>query len=780
MKVWAPVIGADIVTADREHNLQSGLNNAFWLAGAERCGNTAFDGGQGMSQQETEKLRFRPRARIIRTIGDQLISGPEAAVIELVKNSYDADASYVTVKFVPPLDPGAGSIVVQDDGHGMALEDIQEKWMEPATTAKVNNRRSPGKNRVMMGSKGIGRFAAAKLGARMGLYSISDRNGKRREVLIPDLDWSIFSAEAYLDSIEIDYSVEETDADVGTLIEIRELNEEWTRQKLEKLHLELRRLVSPFQAPNADTKFDIFLDLSECTTDRCGFDGKEVFNSSTVAGDTATGGHPFQVQPVPILTASDYEVRGEFDEQGVFHGTFENRRGGQAPQNITVRVALGDEDESCGQVRVELFIFDREADAIRSNLQAAGLGVLTAAKARQILDDIAGVSIFREGFRVRPYGDPENDWLTLDTRRVQDPSLRIGHNQIAGYIAVGSPEESNLVERSSREGFEQNRAFARLRRLIITLLAEVVEPKRQQFRDKAGIARRKTTSFDEVRQLTDLGKIRKLVARLEPEERAKAEKVIDRQEAQLSEKIDALEERQRLLEAKSSLGAIVGEILHEGAPSARYVAEATSLLHSQFKMLLGKNGPNYDHAVASYEKRLPMLAGSGEKLSALFANLRPLAGGKRGDPENFNPVNLIHGAKELFETHNIPIRVDNPERITALVGYPDDLSTALVNLIGNAIYWLDQARTKDPEIVVSLRRRDKTIIIWVTDNGPGIPEEFVESIFEVGVTLKDQGTGLGLNIARETLARSHATLFYHLDYSGGARFEIQFPAGKED
>ena len=661
----------------------------------------------------------------------------------------------------------------------MALEDIQEKWMEPATTAKVNRRRSPGKDRVMMGSKGIGRFAAAKLGAIMGLFSISERDGKRRQVLIPDLDWSIFSAEAYLDSIEIDYSVEETDADVGTLIEIRGLNEEWTQQKLEKLHLELRRLVSPFQTPSTETGFDIFLDLSECTKGSCGFDGKEIFNSSTVAGDVERSGHSFQVQPVPILTASDYEVRGEFDEQGLFHGTFENRRGGQAPQKIAVRVALDDDDNSCGRVRVELFIFDREADAIRSNLQAAGLGVLTAAKARQILDDIAGVSIFREGFRVRPYGDSENDWLTLDARRVQDPSLRIGHNQIAGYITVGSPEESNLVERSSREGFEQNKAFTRLRRLIITLLAEVVEPKRQQFRHKAGIARRKTTSFDEVRRLTDLGRIRKLVAHLEPQERAKAERVIDQQETQLSEKIDALEERQRLLEAKSSLGAIVGEILHEGAPAARYVADAVSLLKSQFKMLLGKNGLGYDQAVASYEKRLPLLVDSGDKLSALFANLRPLAGGKRGDPENFNPVNVIQGARDLFETHNISISVENPERITSVRGFADDLSTAMVNLIGNAIYWLEQARTQNPNIVVSLRRRDKTIIITVTDNGPGIPEEFAESIFEVGVTLKDQGTGLGLNIARETLARSQATLFYHLDYSDGARFEIQFPAGED-
>jgi hypothetical protein len=130
-----------------------------------------------MSQKETEKLRFRPRARIIRTIGDQLISGPEAAVIELVKNSYDADATTVTLKFFPPLQPGRGRITIQDDGHGMTLSDIQDKWMEPATTSKVGSRRSPGKGRVMMGYKGIGRFAAAKLGGRMALNSTTDRGG---------------------------------------------------------------------------------------------------------------------------------------------------------------------------------------------------------------------------------------------------------------------------------------------------------------------------------------------------------------------------------------------------------------------------------------------------------------------------------------------------------------------------------------------------------------------------------------------------------------------------
>src|SRR4051794_28213759 len=122
-----------------------------------------------MTDSEERKLRFKPRARIIRTIGDQLISGPEAAVIELVKNAYDADASYVAIKFHPPLSVGQGRITIVDDGIGMTLADIGTKWMEPATSSKVETRLSPLRKRPMMGSKGIGRFAAAKLGSKMAL-----------------------------------------------------------------------------------------------------------------------------------------------------------------------------------------------------------------------------------------------------------------------------------------------------------------------------------------------------------------------------------------------------------------------------------------------------------------------------------------------------------------------------------------------------------------------------------------------------------------------------------
>lgn len=722
------------------------------------------------------KLQFRPRARIIRTIGDQLISGPEAAVIELVKNAYDADSSFVSIKFFPPLKVGEGRITVVDNGHGMTLSDIQDKWMEPATAAKSGVRLSPVRKRHMMGSKGIGRFAAAKLGSRMALNSISDRTGSLLEVLIPELNWNVFDGDTYLSDVSIDYLTQEAAPPTGTTIEISDLSEDWTETKLSRLYLELRRLISPLQQNDKD-KFSIYLDLSECTKATVGFDGLSVLGKANDPGssdDAVDTKKAFEVQPFPILTSSDYEVSGYFDAAGRFHGTMQIRRAGQAPLPIDLVLPLQDEELPCGTVTVQLFLFDREAAVVRDAIRKAGLGDMTAAEARQILDSVAGIAIYRDGFRVRPYGDPENDWLTLDKRRVQNPSLRIGHNQIAGYVTVQDQYASGLVERSSREGFEQNPPFRRLHRLITSLLAERVEPRRQKFREDAGIARQKRTTFADVRKISELEPLQDLISDISPDKRDSAQGIIAKQSALLVERIDALEERQRILEAQSSLGQIIGEILHEGAPSAMFLANTGKRLQARYQFLFD-NSKYTEETRKEFPEKLALVRDSGENLRKLFEILRPLSGARRGPPEDFYGVDTAHEVLGIFDSHNIDMQVHHEGTPARLFGYKDDLKTALVNLVGNSIHWLEQAKTQNPRIDIRFRWQGGEAIIYVDDNGPGVPEEFAEQIFNVGFTLRDGGTGLGLNIAKEALSRSSASLLYHMNFSNGTRFEIRFP-----
>ena len=725
---------------------------------------------------DDKKLRFRPRARIIRAIGDQLISGPEAAVAELVKNAYDADASEVRITFFPPRDGDGGRILVRDDGHGMSLSDIQDRWMEPATSGKLTNRLSRG-GRTVMGSKGIGRFAAAKLGDEMSLASVSDGPDGRRAVLIPSLVWSIFDGDTYLSDIAIDYLVQDSDQPTGTEIEIRDLTESWADAKLKRLYIELRRLLSPLSGESRDG-FRIFLDLSAYTSAAHGFDGATIVNSSLPGeldlDDRRTELH--EVTPFPLLTSCDYEVEGRFDNAGTFIGTMQIRRGGQPPRAIDLKVPLLADEDPCGGVGVRLFIFDREAEALKANMKQAGLGNLSAAEARDILDRTAGVAIYRSGFRVRPYGDPENDWLTLDRRRVQNPSRMIGHNQIAGYVTVGSPAESHLEEKSSREGFEENGAYSRLKRLLVELLVQVVQPRRVDFRAKSGLQATKTASFDDVRQVAELQRIKVLIRKLPEDDRVEGERIVQQQSSILFERIGELEERQRVLEAKSSLGAIIAEVIHEGAGPAGFIHRTTGDIQKLWPRVRERDEKAYDEV----QEALPLLRKAGLRLAELFRMLKPLSGGRRrGEPELFRPAESIKEARALLQSHDVEFRLVGVHDAPQILGYSEDLTTALVNLLGNAIFWLEQSATADPWVEIRLAREAAELVIYVEDNGPGVPAEFSELLFDPGFSLKDGGTGLGLNIAREAVARSGGKLGFHPDHKGGALFELRFGVGRK-
>ena len=125
--------------------------------------------------KNTETTKMRPRARLISLLGDELISDERVAVVELVKNSYDADASSVQVIFETNKKNNISRLIIQDDGNGMNLETIEKGWFEPGTVIKKQKERSPG-GRLYQGAKGVGRFAAARLGDALFLQTKSKKN----------------------------------------------------------------------------------------------------------------------------------------------------------------------------------------------------------------------------------------------------------------------------------------------------------------------------------------------------------------------------------------------------------------------------------------------------------------------------------------------------------------------------------------------------------------------------------------------------------------------------
>lgn len=717
--------------------------------------------------------KLRPRARIIRTIGDQLISGPEAALIELVKNAYDADAKTVRISILPAarnsINPSSGKIVITDDGHGMSANDLLEKWLEPATDDKLKRGVSPG-GREMLGAKGVGRFASARLGQHLKLTTGWLDEDQKLSISEVQVDWQDFESNKYLDQVDIEIHKKKPakESTLGFKLEITSLRDAWTSDQLINLVRELRRVISPIVAHEiADKKrpFRIFLDLSEITESAYGFDGQALVAgtfSSLSGNDEDEDFDPSEIQPFSLGSVFHYQLRGAFDENGFFSGTFINARGDSIPLPIEMPASLITDDEiSCGPVNIRLNIFDREGDAIAALFEKLGLVSIGKLEAKRMLDENIGIGIYRRGFRIRPYGDPESDWLELDRKRVQDPSARIGLNQVWGVVNIRSEKESNLIERSSREGLEHNGAFLRLTRLISDLLKHV-EQRRLEFREKAGLSRKRPGDLSEVRDRANLKATNRAVAELPPRYREQIEKSLKKDSAALKLSIESIESYQQVLESRSVLGLVVSQVLHDGR---RYVSDITTRAKA-----IKDGAPRVDeqskfgeHFRNTLGKNAESICVSSDRLRKLFKALDPISGRRRGRPKLFNPMPIVQQAFELLrddiEQNSITISLESAEEVSLVTGYEDDLANALLNIIDNAIHWLGTI-SPPRKIHIKVTESKRYIRIGISNNGPIIDEGYIPRLFEPSFTLKTEGTGIGLTVAREAMRRSKGDLLY--------------------
>lgn len=729
---------------------------------------------------------LRPRARIVRTIGDQLISGPEAALIELVKNAFDADSPDVRIKLTPrsAILP-VGAILVSDRGHGMSMADIETRWLEPAADEKAQRRFSPN-GRRMLGAKGIGRFAASRLGSKTILKSVVSSLKSVSEEVLVQIDWEAFSAERYLDEVDIPMlGPKSTDAvESGVCLCITDLRDEWTRKRVENLIRELRRLITQ---SDIDNPFALYVDLSDFTTFNGGFEGKEVFKAlnadilDTTLDEEGDIDEQWRVIPFRLHEHADYHLHGTFDWQGNFLGVFKIDRGDgeESPLNVNAPPITLDE-VPCGEVDLKLAVYDREADSIESLFRRMGLDFdrIGIRAARQILTSNAGIGIFRHGFRIRPYGEPENDWLGLETQRVQDPSRKLGISQVSGRVQINEEELSGLVERSSREGLEHNGSFTRLRNLICGVLIHV-EQKRQGFREKAGLSRKKRSDIGEAKAAASLKAVKRAAEALPEDFRIKFEKAIERDVAQITSTLEEIDEYQKLLQSRASLGLVVAQVIHEGRRILNPMASAAKILLDNQTQLLDQT-PRGEILRRQLPDHVQNLHGGTRDLSRLFKRLDPVSGRRRGRPGHFDIPEAIRSALSLFSdtigsSHIKTIEAfDNAGQA---YGYAEDFQAAALNILENAIHWLQINPKDDRELNVVALRSKWTVEVKIENNGPPIDPEYIDRLFEPGFSLKTGGTGLGLSIAREACRASKGDLRY--EDGVNTAFTIVFPTSQD-
>ena len=715
--------------------------------------------------------KVRPAGRHILTIGRDLIHDNCAAVVELVKNAYDADSPDVQIEFImSPLRSGY-SIVISDRGHGMSRDDIINKWMVPSTQYKFDERKSPA-GRTMQGSKGVGRYAASILGTDLLLETATSGGEKTKAYF----KWKDFELAEYLDDVEIRIETEVETEDIseplGTRLTINgddELLEIWDRQRFEKLQFELKKLKSPVSSVFKDDEFRINLKVR-------GFPGVEDFEK--------------EIEPYLLFDLFDYKIQGKIEANGKGELIYSSQKVRNiADEHIDFDIQKevpSDVNKSTlyGNFEIDVRAFDRDNDAIESligrGLKEESGNYIGKNQAKQLLNAYNGIGVYRNGFRIRPLGDADFDWLKLDARRVQNPSLHLGNNQVIGYVHIDSVEWSGLTEKSARDGLKENETFNRLKEVTLAVLRQL-ERQRFEYRRKMGLSRPAIKVERELGRLFSFDALKRNIRRQLTEDGCN-QPTIDRiieivGQVEKDKGRDANEIRQalRVYQGQATLGKILNVIVHEGSQPLSYFRNQIPNLR-YWRERFQETGD-----LGKLEKMLSIADGVEENMEIfvkLFGRLNPLAAGKRAAKKPLELKKTIENTLAVFENEMKSEDVSTEIRGTdsfKFSAWSQDIYVVFTNLIDNSLYWMSQKKGTKRQIKIELVTDGNSLShIDYRDSGPGIEPSLIENevIFEPEFSTKPDGTGLGLAIASEAAERNGLEL-KAFESDEGAYFRLQ-------
>lgn len=379
-----------------------------------------------------EQLQFRVSSFLKDLIGRELITNEFVAVFELVKNSFDADAKHVKVIFENHYNSDDAKIIIWDDGIGMDLHDLKNKWLFVAHSSKRDGSeerdyRDKIKNRrVFAGAKGVGRFSCDRLGEHLNLLSIKKGNNVKIENLI--VDWTSFEEDSNTEFVDIKVSHNTlpksnyTNYAQGTILEITGLRDRWDRLKILALKKSLEKLVNPMQENDSDNFSIEIIAEDELLKDSSENESRNKVNGvvENVVFESL-GLKTTQIQ-VSIVENGNI-IQTTLIDRGVRIYTLKEVN----PYN------------SLYNISISLFVLNR---AGKMNFKKQ-MGVDSV--------EYGSVFLYKNGFRVYPFGEEGDDTLKIDRRKAQGFYRYLGTRDLIGRIEING-EESNLKESTSRDG----------------------------------------------------------------------------------------------------------------------------------------------------------------------------------------------------------------------------------------------------------------------------------------------------------------------------------------
>jgi len=709
----------------------------------------------------TEFIQFRMHPRVFTALGADLVTNDVVAVIELVKNSYDAMANNVWIRMGADKEFGPYMEII-DDGIGMTRQILEDVWCLVATPYKEDNPLvAMGQvHRRVVGEKGLGRLSVARLGRRLVMLTQA-RNEPCWEI---DVDWSEVSAGKDISNsyIKLREKVGTSPFDTsGTRLRILGLKGSWDDLQLTDLEDNLARLVSPF-SELAD--FNIFL-------------AKE--------GDSKDA--EIKIEPARFLAKPKYSIRGVVDDFGNISAKYtfsplaskESRRKDLSyswervfsdinTKETTSRFVFSPDQAHCGGFSFEIRAWDigpEDTHEIAEHYEFQKNQVRKAIRAHK------GVSVYRDSILVLPKSENARDWLGLDLRRVSKVGTRLSTSQIVGYVTISSEKNPRLQDTSDRERLVSCLEVAEFEEILKAIVA-LMENERENDRVKP---ERETPIQDLFEGLTAEALLAE-VAELSEEgsDVSDALPLVKAFNESLISARNRIQERFTYYSRMAAIGTLVQMLVHE-------IRNRTTAFGSFLDFVKNRFGPfkdpEFDEEYRSADKSMSAL----EKLADTFAPLanRGFKRKKRSAVVEEQITDSLALCGRDIQAKKIACRIPSSHTVVAVD--PGELDAILLNLILNSIYWLGQAAKNEREIDFRILHIDdgRRVRIWIHDTGPGIDPDDADRIFWPGVTRKPEGIGMGLTVASELVAAYGGKMFTkHPGTRGGASFAFDLPIRK--
>lgn len=709
----------------------------------------------------SKKIRFNVNAYTAKLIGRENVSNLEGAILELVKNTYDADAT----KCILYYDEKNKVLYIMDNGVGMSEEIIERHWMTIGNSSKSTNFISKS-GRVQTGAKGIGRFALDRTGDTCVMYT---KNQESRDIIQWKVDWRDFDKKENLTDItaEIDYIkgnlydnidgnnyldgiLKKYFKNTGTIFKITNLREEWNIDLIKNIKKSLATLIPP----DIENEFAIYFFCEEQNE-------KEalIISENIDAYDYKI---QFRVQnngtTIIKLDRNEFDFKDKLDEvikKAKFKKEDKEYFLGKEKIINTTLEELVDNTETKGLGKFDGTIYFNKISTVKEDSKKYYYKDITGRK--NFSDIFGGIKLYRDNFRVRPYGEKDSssyDWLLLGNRRAKSPAAishpsgkwRVSADQISGVINI-SRMNVNLPDQANRQGIVETKEFKLLKEILIEIISKFEE-------DRQYVGRKLNELYykeNETEQTQE--EVRKKAKKQEENKKEKNDKEDYKVDAgkvhkafeEKDEQIRDLQDENRMLRNLATTGIVVNQYIHETKESVNNVGTNIMVV----KELLTE-----DRDIENAIKKINDAQKYVETMNSWYdVTLGSIRRDKR--TMKFNDINSLISTqmnlwKKVLERQNIDI-IYNGKDIPDIKCFPFEIESIISNLIANSVYAFKGINNK--KINITLLEFADGIKIEYSDTGCGLIPEYKkqpDKILEALETNKRNrigekiGTGMGM------------------------------------